>query len=166
MRILIDDLIVQLIQIQRGKNWIGINFQQQLKSLTEKEFYHQENSMHSIAEIISHLITWRKETIIKIKTGKGSITDDHPSNWQSNEALKSIGKYQLLRNYEESLAALVALLKSKNDSFLDESYFDTDFKGYYPYSFVVKGMIHHDLYHLGQIGLIIKLMNMNNNDQP
>jgi len=160
MRIRIDDLIVQLIQIQSGKNWIGINFQQQLKSLTEEEFYHQENSMHSIAEIISHLITWRKETIIKMNTGKGSITEDHPSNWQSNDAIKSIGKYQLLRNYEESLAELVALLKRKNDAFLDETYFDTDFKGYYPYSFVVKGMIHHDLYHLGQIGLIIKLMNV------
>jgi len=160
MRIRIDDLIVQLIQIQSGKNWIGVNFQQQLKSLTEEEFYHQENSMHSIAEIISHLITWRKETIIKMNTGKGSITEDHPSNWQSNDAIKSIGKYQLLRNYEESLAELVALLKRKNDAFLDETYFDTDFKGYYPYSFVVKGMIHHDLYHLGQIGLIIKLMNV------
>lgn len=160
MRIRIDDLTVQLIQIQSGKNWIGVNFQQQLKSLTEEEFYHQENSMHSIAEIISHLITWRKETIIKMNTGKGSITEDHPSNWQSNDAIKSIGKYQLLRNYEESLAELVALLKRKNDAFLDETYFDTDFKGYYPYSFVVKGMIHHDLYHLGQIGLIIKLMNV------
>jgi len=158
MRILIDDLIAELLQIQRGKNWIGVNFQQKLKSLSEEEFYHQENGMHSIAEIISHLITWRKETIIKINTGKGTITDDHPSNWQSNEGLKSIGKHQLLRKYEESLVQLVEPLRRKNDSFLDETYFDTDFKGYYPYSFVLKGMIHHDLYHLGQIGLIIKLM--------
>lgn len=160
MGILIDDLIKQLIQIQQGKNWIGVNFKQKLKSITDEEFYHQEPGMHSIAEIISHLTTWRNETIIKIKTGKGTITDNHPSNWLSLERLIATGKNELLRKYEESLIQLIAELKSKNDSFLAETYFDTDFKDFYPYSFVVKGMVHHDLYHLGQIGLIIKLQKL------
>jgi len=157
MRVLIDDLIAQLIQVQHGKNWIGVNFQERLKSVTEEQFYNQIGEMHSIAEIISHLTTWRKETYIKITTGKGTITDAHPSNWQSLEGLKSIGKHQVLRNFDKSLSILIGQLKNKQDTFLDESYFDTDFNGYYPYSFVMKGMLHHDLYHLGQIGLIMKL---------
>jgi hypothetical protein len=50
------------------------------------------------------------------------------------------------------------LLRTKVDDFLLEKYYDTDFKGYYPYKFVVHGMLHHDVYHLGQLGLIIKFL--------
>ena len=161
MSLIIDHIIAQLIQIQRGKNWIGVSFEQKINSLTEDQFFYQPNHLHSIAEIVSHLTTWRKETIIKLETGKGTITDDHPSNWQSVGALKAVGKHQLVRKYEESLVQLIRQLKNKNDTFLNESYFDTDFKAYYPYSFVVNGMLQHDLYHLGQIGLLIKLQEVN-----
>ena len=160
MSILINDLIAQLIHIQQGKNWIGVNFQQRLNSLSDEDFFYQPSGMHSIAEIISHLTTWRNETVLKIKTGKGSITDNHPSNWPPLELLKTIGKDGLLRHYDESMVQLIKELKNKNDSFLGESYFDTDFDNYYPYSFVINGMVHHDLYHLGQIGLIIKMQKL------
>ena len=103
MSILIDDLITQLVQIQQGKNWIGVNFQQKLESLTDEDFFFQAFGMHSIAEIIAHLTTWRNETLIKIRTGEGSIKDDHPSNWPSIELIKTIGKDTLIRNYDESL---------------------------------------------------------------
>jgi hypothetical protein len=53
------------------------------------------------------------------------------------------------------------LLQSKDDQFLDEHYYDIDFKGTYPYSFAIEGMLHHDIYHLGQMGLVIKLIKEN-----
>jgi len=46
-------------------------------------------------------------------------------------------------------------------NFLTEEYYDTDFKGNYQYLFVIEGMIHHDIYHLGQIGIVIKLLKEN-----
>jgi len=158
MSLLIKDLISQLIHIQGGKNWIGVNFDQQINSLSEEQFFSKIHGMHSVAEIISHLTTWRKETLIKIKTGKGTITDSHPSNWQSNEVLKRMGKNQLVMQYRKSLLPIIELLRTKNDTFLKETYFDTDFKDYYSYQFVIKGMLHHDVYHLGQIGLLKNLM--------
>lgn len=159
MNLLIKDLLSQLVDIQKGKNWIGTNFDQQLNSLTEDQFFFKTDDLHSVAEIISHLTTWRIETLIKIKTGKGTITDKHPSNWQSNDVLKSLGRNQLLANYRNSLIPIIEILKTKNDLFLNDTYFDTDFKDYYPYRFVIKGMLDHDLYHLGQIGLLKNLMN-------
>ena len=70
-------------------------------------------------------------TILKIRTGEGSMTDDHPSNWQNNEELRKVGKNGILLKHTESLLELLDLLKQKNDTFLDETYFDTDFKNYY-----------------------------------
>jgi hypothetical protein len=115
-------------------------------------------NLHSIAEIISHLTLWRKETILKIQTGKGSKTDDCEENWLTNDKLKKLGWEKIKAEYDKTLHELIDLLKSKEDFFLNEQYYDTDFKGYYKYKFVINGMLHHDIYHLGQLGIIIKYL--------
>jgi len=137
MNVLVTAIIDQMEQIHQGNGWIGVNFRKKVNDLSDTEFFHQVKGMHSIAEIISHLTTWRLETILKIKTGKGSITDDDPSNWQRNMVLKQLGKEEILLKHDESLLKLVNLLKQKDDDFLNEMYFDTDFKSNYPYSFLV-----------------------------
>lgn len=163
MKQLITEIIDQMEQIHEGKGWIGVNFNNKINGLSENNFFTKVKGMHSIAEIISHLTTWRFETILKIRTGEGSITDSDPSNWQNNEELRKVGKDDILLKHTESLLELVALLKQKNDTFLDKTYYDTDFKNYYPYTFLMRGMLHHDIYHLGQIGLLIKCMESNSN---
>ena len=82
-----------------------------------------------------------------------------PKNWLPNEALKTKGWAQIKKEYDNTLNELIALLQDKDDAFLSKIYYDTDFKGDYPYSFLINGMLHHDVYHLGQLGMIIKLLN-------
>lgn len=161
MKQLITAIIDQMEQIHQGDGWIGVNFQKKTKILSESDFFDQTSGLHSIAEIISHLTTWRIEAILKIKTGKGSITDDDPSNWKSIQLLKKIGMEEILRQYNESLFKLIGLLKQENDTFLNEFYYDNDFKGEYHYRFLIQGMLHHDIYHLGQIALLIKCLKSN-----
>ncbi|MGI9530255.1 DinB family protein [Lutimonas sp.] len=158
MTVLINNLVKELAAVQEEKSWIGTNFNDQLNALSEQDFFSKLADLHSIAEIISHLTTWRKESILKLKTGTGSITDADPTNWISNEFLRKIGKDQIIAAYNESLEQIILLLESKNDSYLSETYFDTDFKGYYSYDFLLKGVLQHDIYHLGQIGLIHNLI--------
>lgn len=161
MKVLVEYIINQLEDNQQGKVWIGPTYDKQLSGINEDNaFIRPLPDMHSVAEIISHLCTWQKETILKINTGEGSLTDDSEENWYSNEKLKEKTWAVLLREYKASLAELIGLLKTKEDSFLEEQYYDTDFKGNYPYSFVVNGMFQHNLYHLGQIGLIVKYLKM------
>jgi len=164
MKGLITAIIDQMEQIHQGKGWIGVNFENKVQGLSDIDFFAQVKGMHSIAEIISHLTTWRVETILKIKTGEGSITDDDPRNWKSNEDLRKVGKDEILRKHAESLSKLLGLLKEKNDDFLNEIYYDTDFKSNYPYDFLTLGMLQHDIYHLGQIGLLIKCLKSNPNN--
>lgn len=166
MNIKINQLIKSFQDVQSGKNWIGTNFDQKLAPLNDKAFFYKIDEKHSVAQIIAHLTTWRKETLIKIVSGEGTITDDHESNWIKNNMLIQRGKSDILKEFDSSLKELIELLKSKEDHFLDESYFDTDFNGSYPYSFVLYGMLHHDLYHLGQIALLTKLLPIVPEDDP
>ena len=159
MKIILNYIIQQLLDIQKEKVWVGATYNSKLKKINEENaFIRPIPDLHSIAEIISHLTTWQKETILKIQTGTGRLTDDSEENWYSNEALKAKTWATIWKEYQTSLSALIALLKTKEDSFLQEQYYDADFKGDYPYSFVINGMLHHNLYHLGQIGIIIKYL--------
>jgi len=161
MKTLINYIINQLEENQSGKPWIGPNYDKQLSKINEgNAFIRPLPDLHSVAEIISHLTTWQQETILKINTGEGSIADDAEANWYSNEKLKAKGWATVVEEYKSSLSEIIALLKTKEDSFLDEHYYDTDFKGQYPFSFVINGMLQHNLYHLGQIGIIIKYLKL------
>ncbi|WP_340066829.1 DinB family protein [Ascidiimonas aurantiaca] len=157
MNTLINHLIEQLLEIQKGKVWIGRSYENILNEIDEHvAFVRPVKDLHSVAEIISHLTLWRNEAILKIRTGKGSKTDDCEENWLTNEKLKVKGWAKIKLEYDQSLSELTDLLKKKDDRFLDEDYYDTDFKGIYKYRFLINGMLHHDIYHLGQLGIINK----------
>jgi len=155
---LISSLIDQLQEIQSGNIWLGVNFEKKIKLLNEERFFYKPNELHSVAEILSHLTAWRKDVIIKITNGKGNITDGDPSNWINNEALKKLGWENIISEYKSTLSTIIDLLKDRTDEFLNDHYFDIDFKGSYPYSFALYGLLHHDIYHLGQIGILITMM--------
>lgn len=160
MKTNINSLIFQLKETKSGKPWIGSSFDRKLSILNNEDFFRRPlPKLHSVAELISHLTIWRKETVLKIITGEGSITDKDPSNWQDLENLKIVGRKKLMEDFDQSLDKIIELLQDKNDDFLNQPYYDTDFKDTYPYSFVLCGMLHHDLYHLGQIGIIVKFLN-------
>ena len=159
MKILINALVKQLNEIQDGKIWIGENFNGKLDSITENEaFTRPLTSLHCVAEILSHLTLWKKEAILKIKTGEGSSTDDCEENWVGVEELKERGWANIKSENQLITAEFIGLLKTKEDSFLEQLYFDTDYKDYFNYLFLIEGILQHDIYHLGQLGIIIKLL--------
>ena len=155
----INSIIRQLHEVHHGLIWAGPSYKKKLVKVDEnKLFVRPLPSVHSIAEIIAHIISWRKDTILKLKTGRGELKDAHPDNWRSNDELKAIGWDKIQEEDKSTLRELLELIQDKDDSFLDELYYDPEFEGNYPYSFVLEGMLHHDIYHLGQIGLVIKLL--------
>ena len=147
----------QMLEVQDGKVWMGDTFQYKFNTITEHEaFIRPLPSVHSVAELVAHLTAWRRDAILKIKSGQGVLTDQDAENWPDIETLKKIGWAQLVQDYKESLTALAQLLKVKDDAFLQTKYQDQDYGGPYPFAFLINGLLHHDLYHLGQIGLVIK----------
>ena len=157
MNIIISHIIEQFNEIQNGKPWIGSTFECKLKEIDpDSAFVRPREDLHSVAEILSHLTFWREEAILKIKTGTGSKTDDCEENWLPVETLRAKGWARIKSEHEKSLSELLDLLGKKDDDFLDQDYYDTDFKGRFNYSFLINGMLHHDLYHLGQLGTTIR----------
>lgn len=155
----IKQLTGQLEDIQDNQLWMGKNYSEKIALLhIEEYFVRPYPTLHCVAEIVAHLTAWRKDALLKITDGRGLLKDNMPENWPIIEDLKKIGWPKIWEDYRSSTKTLLLELEGKKDSFLDEVYFDQDFKNEYPYSFLLEGILHHDIYHLGQIGIIIKLI--------
>ena len=157
--IILNHIIQQLLEIQNGKLWMGDTFQKKIGYITDEEaFLRPLPNLHSAAELIAHLTAWRKDAMLKIKKGRGQLMDYSPQNWPAIDELRKTGWSRLILEYQDSLDEIIELLHNKNDGFLEEYYEDQDYQDHYNYSFLINGLLHHDLYHLGQLGIVIKLI--------
>ena len=82
-----------------------------------------------------------------------------PGDWKDNSELREIGWVILKNTLYKSRSELIDLIVARDDDYLQTKFLDTN----YNFHYLIEGIIHHDLYHLGQIGITIKLLNNNKN---
>ncbi len=151
----IKSYIEQFSQLFNGTPWLDETFSKKLDNLTEEQVFQQApNNNHSVAEVMSHLIVWRKEILRRLihNSSSSSLTDQSFENWLPLNQLKQTGWQSLKNSFNETQQQLIQFLESKEDNFLDQKLADTE----YNMEYYVAGLVHHDAYHLGQIGLILK----------
>ena len=152
---LVNDIIQQLNDLDDGDLWLDENFSKKLTQVDEEHaFIRPLPDLHSPAELLSHLIVWRKINIRRLN-GETVILDvDDPANWRSNDELRPGGWEALKRAFYQSKQDVISLLKGRDDAYLNtvSSHYGKDFK------YLLQGLVHHDLYHLGQLGISVKYL--------
>jgi len=149
------EYVRQLEQLYHGGSWQAESFAEKLKDVNETmAFSAPVPGVHSIAEIVWHCIYWRT-VLIKRLVGNDKYRDQTVDtlNFLPVEDLKKKGWESLKHELEETQTSLIAILNAYNDNFLLKEY-----QPGYTYDYHVEGIIHHDVYHLGQIGLVKKIL--------
>lgn len=155
----LNQLVKQLDALQSGDLWMGQNFTEKFSQITEDEaFLLPKDSVHSVVQIIAHLTAWKKDALLKIRDGKGLLIDTNNENWPENETLKVLGWHRVKTEFQEVQKELVSTLSRLDDQLLAKKYYDQDYKKECSFVYLLEGLIHHDLYHLGQIGLVISMI--------
>ena len=156
-RVLINNIVRQLNEIQNGSLWFDQCFKDKIDSLTDAEALTRPlPQIHSVAEHISHMLEWRKECILRYKGLKTELMNS-PDDWKSNAELGKIEWANLKNALYDSRSELINLFADQDDRYLENKFLDTD----YNFHYLIEGIIQHDLYHLGQIGITIKLLTEN-----
>ncbi|WP_348798881.1 DinB family protein [Flavobacterium adhaerens] len=146
--------ILNLYQsIYNGNPWLEVTLVNTLKDITAEQAYRKTNpKLNTIWEIVNHLIQWRRN-ILRRMQGETITTPEHnyfvpildPSEAAWEQSLQSLAKTQELWNsYFEKL----------EDSDLEKIYTNNG-HSYYEH---IHGIIQHDIYHLGQIVILKKLL--------
>lgn len=152
-------LISSLKEAFSGQTWYGISLMNKINTIdwqiVNKTPFETANS---VAKLIKHCINWRIFTIEKLH---GNTVFDIELNTIADWTDITINSQQewlnLTTELKNSQQQLVDILSNKNDAFLAKT---TPGKPY-NYHYLIEGIIQHDIYHLGQIGIIEKLAKNN-----
>jgi uncharacterized damage-inducible protein DinB len=153
-QVLIKNIVRQLHEIQEGSLWFDQCFKDKIDGLSDSEALTRPiPQVHSVAEHVSHMLEWRRECMIRFKGLRTELMNS-PDDWKDNTALSKIGWTELKNAFYNSQSELIRLIEYQDDTYLDTKFLDTD----YNFHYLIEGIIHHDLYHLGQIGVTINLL--------
>ena len=150
-----QSIIRNLIQVNSGEPWFGRAVFTILDEI-DPAIVHQkpnENS-HSLIQLLYHMNTWAEFTLKSIeKTGKEDIAAIEQMDWR--EIDPTIHSWQKgLVEFKNANEKIIALLETKNDEFLKEMVGHRK----YNFRFLLNGLIQHNIYHLGQMAYVKKLL--------
>lgn len=141
-------------EIYDGNPWYGENIVTKLDQLTDAiAFARPVPGMHSVGEVVAHMTYWRQSLIKRFQQDSSfRASVDSEDNWKDLAQLKALGWEGVRSAFAESQEAMVRLLSQQPDDILDREYSEGK-----TYDYLIRGVLDHDVYHLGQIGLIRKL---------
>lgn len=150
-RLMVNDII----ELYGGGGWYGESFCDKLKEITdETAFKRPLGKFHSVAEILWHCTYWRRSVVNQLL---GTLTlgasMESEENWLPILTLRASGWKKLLALFQRSQIDLVDQLLKTSEEDLHREY-----KPGETLLYLIKGIKHHDIYHLGQIGLVKRLI--------
>ena len=135
-----------------GDPWIEINLRGTLEGITATMAAQKVGSLNTIWQIVNHVISWR-ETLLKRVQNENipspennfieTITDVSAKAWE-----------ETMNRLQASQDKLLSYLSERKDTDLDEN----PLRGQYSRYELIEGILQHDVYHLGQVVLIKKLI--------
>lgn len=152
MKTLPELLATQMKAGYEGPNWLCVGFKDTIEKVnTEKAFWKPSGGVHSIAEIVSHVIAYH-QALIKVLSGVEKWELDQEGSFNASlygtrEEMCWMNIKAILEKTQGELFALVSAT-----SLLEKIVPARN----YDYLTFITGILTHDTYHLGQIVILAK----------
>jgi uncharacterized damage-inducible protein DinB len=150
-------LINELEKVLSGRPWYGSSIYSILDQVTFESAYEKTGHAHTIAEIILHMLSWTEEVMDRLneKPAGLPLSGDWPETGDPDEQ-----KWKLW--IDDLKLVNVNLIKTIQD-FPEDKWDDPiiDTRGDRPvvtYKELIYGFIQHQVYHSGQIALLIRII--------
>jgi uncharacterized damage-inducible protein DinB len=155
MRKEVDYFITTMRSVLQGQPWYGQPAMKILQDIDTAKVYDKPNDhSHSLIELLYHMITWSEFTLKRLEK-------DEEKNMQAFEELDWRKIDTKEHTWEKGVAQfkvthdlIIETLGTKDDEFLSEK---VDYREY-NFRFLLHGIIQHDIYHIGQIAYLKKLL--------
>lgn len=145
---IIDDLKMVL----DGQPWFGRSLYSILDEIHPAVVFKRPNQEgHSLIDLLYHMITWADFTLKRLEGEPFPREEEETMDWRQIDPLEHTwakGLHELRSIHERIIEAL----ENRDDAFLDQQVEGKE----YNYRFMLKGLVQHDIYHLGQIAYLTK----------
>ena len=148
----------QLKEAYEGEPWYGKSATQLLADTTTAEAFEKPHGQHSILELVWHMVNWKRFAINRLrKDGSKSLESFEEADWlQLDHEDKTLWP-QGLKLYHQAHNELVEVVQQQTDDLLQQPVAERSYK----FHALLHGVLHHDIYHLGQIAYLQKLLRAN-----
>jgi uncharacterized damage-inducible protein DinB len=138
-----------------ARPWFGRGVFEILGEVDETKAQTKPNGTeHSLLELLWHMNTWAEFCLKQLENvSADEIKEVEARDWQDIDPEIHSWKKGIdeLKNIHEKI---IAILKTKDDPFLSELVKERK----YNYRFMLNGLIQHNIYHLGQVAYVKKLL--------
>lgn len=148
-------IVDQFKDSYQGDPWWGRNANTLLGEVNEKIAVEKPSGQHSILELVWHMINWKEFAISRLHEIDGKDLHYFETNdWRHlDHAHKSLW-HQGVERLHYVHNELINLLEQQTDELLDKNVAERG----YTYRKLFNGILQHDIYHLGQIAYIVKMV--------
>ena len=148
----VQNYIRSMSEVFEGDPWYGTSVMRKLENVPHViGFKSCIPDSHTTAEIVMHLIQWKKFALEKLQGNElHDIEIDSANDWPKIRVDSKEEWEKLKRDLVSAQQKIYEFLEQKNDEYLEEIVPGRD----YDIAYLLRGIIQHDIYHLGQIGLI------------
>ena len=149
-------LIAERIKVAfEGDPWYGKSAKKLLSEVDEQIVFEKPSGEHSILELLWHMITWKEFTISRFRSDNTmDLNYFEKQDWRElDHSDKTLWKHGLEKFYQTQ-NELITIIKQQKDELLSQTVNERK----YDFRELLYGIIEHDIYHLGQIAYIKKML--------
>ncbi len=135
-----------------GEPWYGPSVMDTLSDVTLEETLNQLPGSHTIVELVEHMIAWRTFVIERLN-GNATYDVNQEESFNKISAMTAEQWSDILQRLHQTQQDLLQILSQISDKKLNEVVAGRA----YSFDKMLHGIIHHDIYHIGQIILLRKM---------
>lgn len=139
-----ESIVKKLKGLFDGPAWHGPSIVEVLNKISNDHANNAFKDSHTIIEIIGHMTVWRKFVIEKLNGNESfdvSEEENFPRLTDLDLAIEAL---------RENQRDLIECISNFSENKLSETVSGRS----YSFKIMLNGIIHHDLYHLGQLSLL------------
>lgn len=150
-KVLLEKITENLETVFRGDAWHGPSVTEITNSLpAEVVDKKQGSSKKTIAQLIFHMVAWRKFILAKLDDSIHFSLATEEDNWGTAEQTSAANWKMLLAELSSLQNQIIERLEELDDDLLDRQVPGE----YYNFYTLLNGLIQHDTYHLGMIWVV------------
>ena len=145
----------QLKDAYDGEPWFGRSLNEILNEIDTEIIFEKPEGQHSIVELLWHMITWKEFTISRLRNdGNTSVKYFEENDWRELDHSDKNLWQQGLQQFSKLHNELLEVIRQQKDEILSQRVSERK----YDFRKLLNGIVQHDIYHLGQIAYIKKML--------
>src|SRR5258705_2279441 len=135
--------------------WFGRSVYEILEEVDETKAYTRPNGTeHSLMDLLWHMNTWAEFTLANLeKRNPKELKAIEANDWRDIDPKKHTWK-DGLEQLKATHAKIIELLNQNDDSFLSDMVPNRS----YNFHYMLNGLVQHNIYHLGQVAYLKKML--------